>query len=139
MGVLLWREKMTDCEILMLVERLERCLFLPSEFHHQDHLAVAVAYLYTADFEAALEKLRATLSRFLAHHGAGGYNETLTRFWLLQIEKRIDRTLCLQESVRRVRAELGRKEMIYEFYSREKLNSPQAKQEWMEPDLKSSC
>ena len=127
---------MTDCEILTLVERLERCLFSPSEFHHQDHLAVAVAYLYAASFEPALEKLRTTLARFITHHGASGYNETLTRFWLLQIEKRIDRTLCLQESVRRVRAELGRKEMIYEFYSREKLNSAQAKQEWVEPDLK---
>ena len=129
---------MTDCEILMLVERLERCLFSPSEFHHQDHLAVAVAYLYATSFESALEKLRTTLSRFIAHHGASGYNETLTRFWLLQIEKRIDRSQCLQESVRRVRAELGRKEMIYDFYSREKLNSPQAKQSWVEPDLRSS-
>ena len=127
---------MTDSEILTLVERLERCLFSPSEFHHQNHLAVAVTYLYAADFEAAMEKLRTTLARFIAHHGASGYNETLTRFWLIQIEKRIDRTVCLQESVRRVKAELGRKEIIYEFYSREKLNSPEAKQAWVEPDLK---
>ena len=32
---------MTDAEILTLVDRLERCLFSPSEFHHKDHLAVA--------------------------------------------------------------------------------------------------
>jgi uncharacterized small protein (DUF1192 family) len=127
---------MTDAEILTLVERLERCLFSPSEFHHQDHLAVAVTYLYAASFDAALEKLRTTLARFISHHGASGYNETLTRFWLLQVEKRIDRAACLQESVHRVKAELGQKDMIYEFYSREKLNSPQAKQEWVEPDLK---
>ena len=129
---------MTDSEILTLVERLERCLFSPSEFHHRDHLAVAVTYLYAAGFETAMEKLRTTLARFIAHHGASGYNETLTCFWLLQVDKRIDRTVCLQESVRRVTVALGRKEMIYEFYSREKLNSPQAKQEWVEPDLKSS-
>lgn len=127
---------MTDSEILTLVERLERCLFSPSEFHHRDHLAVAVTYLYAAGFEPAMEKLRTTLARFIAHHGASGYNETLTRFWLFQVEKRIDRAACLQESVRRVTAELGQKDMIYEFYSRERLNSPQAKQEWVEPDLK---
>ena len=126
----------TDAEILTLVERLERCLFWPSEFHHKDHLAVAVTYLYAGNFDAAMEKLRTTLARFISHHGVSGYNETLTRFWLLQVEKRIDRQLCLQESVRRVTAELGRKEMIYEFYSREKLNSPEAKQGWVEPDLK---
>lgn len=130
---------MTDSEILTLVERLERCLLGPGEFHHHDHLTVAVAYLYAAGFEAALEKLRATLARFIAHHGASGYHETLTRFWLLQIEKRIDRTVCLQESVGKVTEELARKEMIYEYYSRERLNSPQARQEWVEPDLKSSC
>ena len=95
-----------------------------------------VTTLNASDFEVAMEKLRTTLARFIAHHGASGYNETLTRFWLIQIEKRIDRTACLQESVRRVKAELGRKEMIYEFYSREKLNSPEAKQGWVEPDLK---
>ena len=127
---------MTDAEILTLVDKLERCLFLPSEFHHKDHLAVAVAYLYGSDFDAAMDKLRTTLARFISHHGAAGYNETLTRFWLLQVEKLIDRGLCLQESVHRARAELSKKEMIYDFYSREKLNSPEAKQGWVEPDLR---
>lgn len=132
---------MTDAEILTLVDRLERCFFSPGEFHHKDHLAVAAAYLYaagfdSAGFDAAMDKLRATLARFISHHGANGYNETLTRFWLLQVEKRIDRKLCLQESVRMATTELSRKEMIYEFYSREKLNSPEAKRGWVEPDLK---
>jgi len=127
---------MTDAEILTLVDRLERCLFSPSEFHHKVHLAVAVAYLYAGDFDSAMDKLRTTLARFLSHHGASGYNETLTRFWLLQVQKRVDRKLCLQESVKMVTAELSRKEMIYDFYSREKLNSPEAKREWAEPDLK---
>ena len=127
---------MTDAEILTLVDRLERCLFLPSKFHHKDHLAVAVAYLYGSDFDAAMDKLRTTLARFISHHGASGYNETLTRFWLLQVEKLIDRGLCLQESAHRAMAELSKKEMIYDFYSREKLNSPEAKQGWVEPDLR---
>jgi hypothetical protein len=128
---------MTDCEILTLVDGLERCLFSPSEFHHQDHLVVATVYLYTADFAGALDKLRASLARFTAHHGASGYNETVTRFWLLQVEKHIDRNLCLQESVRRMRAALSQKEMIFEFYSRERLNSHEAKNGWVEPDLRS--
>jgi hypothetical protein len=36
---------MTDAEILTLVDRLERCLLAKNEFHHRDHLAVAVGYL----------------------------------------------------------------------------------------------
>lgn len=129
---------MTDAEILTLVERLEQCLLGPTEFRHRDHLTVAVTYLYAAEFEAALAKLRSTLARFTVHHGATGYHETLTRFWLLQVEKRIDRSVCLRESVRKITTELAQKELVYEFFSREKLNSPQAKQEWVEPDLKKS-
>ncbi len=52
---------MNDAEIFRLVDRLERCLLGKNEFHHRDHLAVAVAYLYAADFESAVDRIRATL------------------------------------------------------------------------------
>jgi len=78
---------MTDAEILTLVDRLERCLLGKEEFHHRDHLAVAVVYLYSADIETAMDRMRASLQRFAAHHGVTGlYHETLTRFWLRQVE-----------------------------------------------------
>ena len=127
---------MTDAEILTLVDRLERCLLSGVEFRHQDHLAVAAAYLYASGLEAALDKLRATLLRFSSHHGASDkYHETLTRFWLEQVEKRLDRSVCLCESVRRVQAELGDKNIVNQFYSAGRLNSPEAKALWVEPDL----
>src|SRR5882724_278825 len=119
---------MTDAEILTLVDKLERCLLSSGEFRHQDHLAVAAAYLYASGLEDALDKLRATLLRFSLHHGASGkYHETLTRFWMEQVEKRLDRSVCLAESVRRVQAELSDKKVIYAYYSADRLNSPEAK------------
>ena len=79
---------MTDAEILTLVDRLERCLLGKEEFHHRDHLAVAVVYLYASDLETAMDRMRSSLKRFAAHHGVNGlYHETLTRFWLLQVEQ----------------------------------------------------
>ncbi len=88
---------MTDAEILTLVDRLERCLLGKEEFHHRDHLAVAVVYLYTSDLETAMDRMRSSLKRFAAHHGVNGlYHETLTRFWLLQVEQRLDRSQCLE-------------------------------------------
>ena len=96
---------MTDAEILTLVDRLERCLLGKEEFHHRDHLTVAVVYLYYADLDAAVDRMRATLKRFAAHHGVSGlYHETLTRFWLQQVEMRMDRRMCLRDSVRRSRS-----------------------------------
>lgn len=125
---------MNDFEILTLVERLEQCSLAPHEFHHRDHLTVAVAYLFSAELERALDKMRASLLRFVAYHGGNRYHETATRFWMLQAEKYLDRTLCLQHAAERVIAALADKNLIYRYYSRERLDSVEAKQGWEEPD-----
>jgi hypothetical protein len=128
---------MTDAEILTLVDRFERCLLGKEEFHHRDHLTVAVAYLYASDLETAMDRMRTSLKRFAAHHGVTGlYHETLTRFWLLQVERRLDRSECLSESVRKIREQLNDKNLVFEFYSRERIESKEAKEKWIEPDLK---
>jgi hypothetical protein len=128
---------MTDAEILTLVDRLERCLLAKEEFHHRDHLAVATAYLYAADFETAMDRMRATLKRFAAHHGVNGlYHETLTRFWLVIVEQELDRGVCLEQSVRKARERLGDKDLAFEYYTRERIDSPEAREKWLPPDLK---
>ena len=115
---------MTDAEILMLVDRLERCLLGKEEFHHRDHLTVAVVYLYDSDLEMAMDRMRSSLKRFAAHHGVTGlYHETLTRFWLLQVDQRLDRSRCLEESVREVQGQLRDKNLAFEYYSRERIES----------------
>ena len=127
---------MTDAEVLTLVDRLERCLLAKDEFHHRDHLAVAAVYLRAYNFETALARMRTSLQRFAAHHGVAGlYHETLTRFWLLQVEQRLDRRLALCESVRSIQGRLPDKGLALEYYSKDMLNSPDAKMRWMEPDL----
>jgi hypothetical protein len=128
---------MSDAEILTLVDRLERCLLPKEEFHHRDHLTVAVLYLYASDLETSLDRMRNSLKRFAAHHGVAGlYHETLTRFWLLQVEKGLDRSQCLEQSVKKVREQLYDKNVAFEYYSRERIESKEAKETWLQPDLK---
>jgi hypothetical protein len=128
---------MTDAEILILVDRLERCLLPKEAFHHRDHLTVAVAYLYAADLETAIDRMRATLQRFAGHHKVSGlYHETLTRFWLQEVNRRLDRRLCLEKSVRQIHEQLNDKNLPFEYYSRERINSKEAKEKWLPPDLK---
>ena len=128
---------MTDAEILTLVDRLERCLLGKEEFHHRDHLAVAVVYLYSADIKAAMDRMRASLKRFAAHHDVTGlYHETLTRFWLQQVERSLDRSECLKQSVSKVRESLNDKNLAFEYYSRERIESKAARETWLKPDLK---
>jgi hypothetical protein len=128
---------MTDAEILTLVDRLERCLLAKEEFHHRDHLVVAAVYLFAADFELAADRMCASLKRFAEHHGGSGlYHETLTRFWLQQVDLRLDRGLCLRESVKRVQERLNDKNLPFEYYSRERIDSQEAREKWLPPDLK---
>lgn len=128
---------MTDAEILTLVDRLECCLLGKKEFHHCDHLVVAVVYLYASDLETSMDRMRTSLNRFAAHHGVTGlYHETLTRFWLQQVEKYLDRGNCLSESVRIVREQLNDKNLAFDYYSRGRIDSKDARETWLEPDLK---
>jgi hypothetical protein len=128
---------MTDAEILTLVDRLERCILAKGDFHHRDHLTMAVVYLYSADLETAMDRMRSSLKRFAAHHGVTGlYHETLTRFWLLQIERRLDRSECLEQSVRKVREQLNDKNLVFDYYSREQIDSKEARETWLPPDIK---
>src|SRR5215472_13693708 len=80
--------------------------------------------------------MRASLTRFAAHHGVAGlYHETLTRFWVQQVEKRLDRESCLRESVEKIQQQLSDKELPFAYYSRELLNSAEARKTWVQPDL----
>ncbi|HLJ29327.1 MAG TPA: hypothetical protein VKY85_21650 [Candidatus Angelobacter sp.] len=80
--------------------------------------------------------MRSVLCRFVAYHGGNRYHDTATRFWMIQVEKHIDRSLCLQASVKLVAEALANKDLIYEYYSRERLDSPEAKQGWIPSDLR---
>jgi hypothetical protein len=128
---------MTDAEVLALVDRLERCLLKKEEFHHRDHLTVAVVYLYASDLETAMDRMRGSLKHFAAHHGVTGlYHETLTRFWLLQVDQRLDRSECLSRSARAIHEQLSDKNLAFEYYSRERIDSKGARETWLKPDLK---
>jgi hypothetical protein len=130
------KSKMTDAEILTLVDRLERCLLGKTEFHHRDHLTVAVAYLYASDFETAFARMRATLIRFSMHHKVPQlYHETLTRFWMSEVNKRLDRSLCLKESVAATQQALRDKSLPFAYYRRKTLESQEARQTFIAPDL----
>lgn len=126
----------SEAEVWALVERLEQCRLAPGEFSHRNHLAVGLAYLHTADsVESALERLRATLLRYIAHLGKTGYHETMTRFWLLRLaEVRDGRAGWPLHKLCSVAAdELADKELVHEYYDREVLMSAEARGGWVEP------
>jgi hypothetical protein len=130
-----------ESHIETVVIGFESCTTAADDFKHADHLAVAAWYLRHSSEESALAKMRAGLLRFLTFHGVDTqkYNETITLFWLKQVQASldgIDAELSWGAAVNRVIELLGKSGLILEYYSEELLHSPEAKGAWVTPDLK---
>ena len=71
-------------EIERLVREFESCAIAAADFHHREHLVVAVWYLQTLSRSEAVNRMRAGLLRFLDHHGVDRkkYSEDVTVFWV---------------------------------------------------------
>ncbi len=70
----------------------EACETGADDFHHAEHLAVAVWYLHTMDRDAALDRMRAGLLRFLNHYegDTSKYSETITMFYIDKIVEKLN-------------------------------------------------
>ncbi len=126
-------------EIEEVVRRFEDCDYQPEEFFHARHLTVAAWYLSHFDAKAAEERMRAGLRKFIRHHGKNGYHVTITEFWLRMANKTLHEVGPEGDFVARVNRIvecLNHKSLIHEYYSREQLDTPEAKAAWIEPELK---
>lgn len=127
-----------DRAIELLVRAFETCELNPVEFKHSDHLAVALWYVVKFPFDEASKRMRAGIKKLAATHGASGYHETITLFWLAVV-----REFCANDEAggsisslaNRLAAKYD-KDVIYEFYSRELISSARAKAGWVAPDIK---
>jgi hypothetical protein len=127
-----------ESEIQVIVEGFEGCHFKLEEFMHARHLTVAAWYLIHFDAEEALVRMRISLQRFIVHHGRQGSHETITRFWMELIGnnlQELSENVPLTDKVNRVVARFESKEILFEYYTRERVMSEKAKREWVEPDL----
>ena len=129
-------------EVESVLRGFESCSTAPAEFGHREHLAVALCYLVRSDTTAALERVRKGIYNFLTHYGedpAGVYNETVTLFWLRRVRSFLDtheHARTLDGRANALLAACGNSKVIYDYYSRERLSSDEARLAWVEPDLK---
>jgi hypothetical protein len=82
----------SEGEIENVVRRFETCETGADDFNHPEHLVVAVWYLHTLDRDAALDRMRSGLLRFLDHHegNTSKYSETITVFWIDKIAEKLN-------------------------------------------------
>ena len=113
--------------------------YAPADFSHRAHVRLAYVYLAESDVEQALERYRAALIGFLSHHGipATKYHETLTRAWLLGVHHFMHRSpeaSSADDFIARNPLLLDSKIMLT-HYSADLLFSPQARADFVEPNL----
>ena len=130
---------MTNDEIVALVEAFEAGTLPLSEWTHAAHLTVAVWYLMRDGAELGGERMRAGILRYNAAQGIvprpdGGYHETLTRFYLWAVGQYLRGAVV--ELANGCVAGLEDRDIPLRYYSRERLMSPEARRQWVEPDLR---
>ncbi len=129
-----------ESEIEAVVRSFEQCTIQPSDFHHRQHLTVALWYTLESDEETALARMREGLFRFVAHHKLNPlYHETITLFWLKRIRHLLesrDREKSIEVLANEVIPQCADAGFINSYFSKECLDSDKARQEWVEPDLR---
>jgi len=82
----------TEAEIEQVVRGFETCATPKEQFHHREHLTVAVWYLQMLSRAEAVSRMRSALLRFLDHHGVDRkkYSEEVTVFWVDAIASHLE-------------------------------------------------
>ncbi len=125
-----------------LLREFEACTLPFDQWTHRAHVRVAYLYLSRCPFPEALTRMRA---RIKAYNGANhvpegpdrGYHETMTHAWMWLIELLIreygpygDSNAFFDDH-----PQLATRQVLRFFYSRRRFLSPEAKQQFVEPDL----
>jgi hypothetical protein len=126
-------------EIEEIVRKFEACELALTEFPHVRHLTVAAWYLANLERDEACARMRSGLLKFIGHHQKQGYHETITRFWMELVGSFLRNTppsTTLVASVNALLERYSNKEILFRYYSRERVMSEAAKKVWLEPDLR---
>jgi hypothetical protein len=131
----------SDEEVEGVLRRFEAGEFVPDDFKHRHHLDAALLYVLRHGEAEALALMRGSLLRFLSGHGLGEsvYHETITAFWVRRVAAFV---ACAQTGrpVHELANELAREcadpRLVFDYYSRELIDSKEARAGWVEPDLK---
>ena len=133
----------SEMEVKARVRGFEDCTLPDSEFDHPSHLTVALSYLHLSGLTVpqATTRMRAALYLYLDHYGEDRqkYNETITLFWVKLVRSFLDRTDTARPLLyitNEMIESFGSSQLIYDYYSKERLLSEEARQAWVEPDLK---
>ncbi len=115
-----------------------------AEWTHEAHLRAGLWHVLQHGAAAALPLLRERISAYTesvgtANTDTSGYHETITRFYVVVIDRFLavhDRGLPLDRLAAQLIAEHGDRRLPLRHYSEGRLFSVVARRSWVEPDLR---
>lgn len=132
-------------EIENLISAFETCTLPKRKWTHQAHLIVALWHNLRYDADEALSLVRERITRYnesvgTANTETNGYHETITVFYMWAVRRFLagaDPNASIVEVANALISSKGaEKNFPFEYYSRELLLSSEARQRFVEPDLK---
>jgi hypothetical protein len=121
------------------VRSFEACQYPNDQFKHLDHVRLAWIYIRRWGARAAEERIARSIYRFALSLGHGEkYHATITTAWMRLVHSAYCSTPAIEDFDRFIssHAWLADKRNIHLFYSQSLLSSPQARQQWIEPDIR---
>jgi hypothetical protein len=133
----------TADEIRAVVSGFEDCTTPAAQFDHRAHVTVAFTYLHLFQLSVpeATARMRLGLHRFLDHHGVDSrkYNETITQFWIKLVRAALaqaDTSCPSTDLANEIVYRCQETSVIFSYYSKESLASDEARDGWIEPDIR---
>lgn len=134
----------TENEIRSLIDSFESGTLPRQSWTHAAHLTVALWYLMQNPL-TAIDQIRCGIQNYNAAIGikptpTGGYHETITLFWIRMVQEfiaSVERSVSFCDLARMLINHYSDPKLLFQYYSHDRLFSPQARKIWIEPDLKS--
>jgi hypothetical protein len=131
-------------EIESLVSRFVECTLPCAEWTHRAHLTVGLWHAREYSPDEALARMRAGILRYnttcqVPNTPTRGHHETITRFYMTVLTRHLTEQIDTSDwtAVTNRALELfGARDLPFEYYTRERLMSSEARAEWREPDLR---
>jgi len=127
---------------LSLIEQFETATLPLERWRHETHVRVAYHYLTQYRLDDAIDHMRRGIQRYNAAHQIPdtidrGYHETLTQAWLRLLHAIIvaDGPFESADTMLEMHPYIRCKVLLRLFYTRERMMSTRAKQQWVEPDI----
>jgi hypothetical protein len=127
-----------------LAGRFESVSITAEEWTHHAHLTVGIWHLLHYSKEESIIRLRSRIISMNNIHGTPnsatrGYHETITLYWVWLLDEYIRRNNCGHELKTYndfLNSIYQKSDLLFQFYTREKLFSVEARAVWVQPDVK---